>query len=58
MLYYSHEARQSAITDINKCIHSLYETTDETLDFNTVTNIVCRLKDLRKVIITEDEQYK
>lgn len=31
MLYYSHEARQSAIKNINKCIAAIYDTTEDEL---------------------------
>lgn len=54
MLYYSHEARQSAIENINKCIAAIYDTTEDELEYSTAMDTIKHLKDMRKVIETED----
>lgn len=58
MLYYSHEARQSAIKNINKCIAAIYDTTEDELEYSTAMDTIKHLKDLRDVIIAEDNQSK
>lgn len=54
MLYYSHKARQSAIKNIDKCIAAIYDTTKDELEFSTAMDTIKHLKDMRKVIETED----
>lgn len=54
MLYYSHKARQSAIENINKCIAAIYDTTANELEYSIAMDTIKHLKDMRKVIETED----
>lgn len=58
MLYYSHEARQSAIENINKCIAAIYDTTEDELEYSIAMDTIKHLKDLRVVITAEDTQSK
>lgn len=58
MLYYSHEARRSAIENINKCIAAICDTTEDELEYSIAMDTIKHLKDLRAVITAEDTQSK
>lgn len=53
MLYYSKEARLSAIQNINKCIEAILNVEDQ-LEFQVALDTVGHLSDMRKVLETED----